>query len=122
MLTAEISRIFPALNAARLARAEVDLPSEITLPPGSEIDVVVELPALENTVLIPAGALAGDTDSPSVYVVEDGTARVRAVTVQGRMDERVAVSGIEPGVAVITSPYLGWTRLADGMPVKVLSP
>ena len=77
MLTAEISRIFPALNTARLARAEVDLSSDVTLPSGSEIDVIVELPPLENTVLIPAGALAGDADSPSVYVVEDGTARVR---------------------------------------------
>ena len=122
MQTSKISRIFPALTAARLARAEVDLSPEITLPPGSEIDVIVELQPLENTVLIPAGALAGDADSPSVYIVEDGTARVRSVTVQGRMDERVAVAGIEPGVTVITSPYLGWTRLADGMPVKVLSP
>ncbi|MEF8982921.1 MAG: hypothetical protein V5A19_14065, partial [Thiohalorhabdus sp.] len=59
---------------------------------------------------------------PMVYVVADGKARARPVTVRGREGDRVAVSGIEPGARVVTSPYLGWTRLADGMPVTVITP
>ena len=115
---AAIDRIHPALDDAGLARAEVDLPAGVTVPPGAEIPVSVTLPALESTVTIPAGALAGRNQKPSVYVVINGKAKARAVTVFGRdNDDRVAVSGIEPDAEVVITPYLGWTRLADGMPV-----
>lgn len=119
---AAIDRIHPALDSARLARAEVDLPAGGSLPPGAEVAVTVALPSLEDATLIPAGALAGGDERPTVYVVEEGTARARPVTVQGRSDDRVAVAGIEPGAAVVVTPYLGWTRLADGMPVTVITP
>lgn len=117
-----IDRIHPALDSARLARVEVDLPSGVALPPGAEVTVTVILPPLENTVLIPAGALAGHDARPAVYVVADGRAHARPVTVEGEDGDRVAVSGIAPGARVVTSPYLGWTRLADGMPVTEVQP
>ena len=116
---ASITRIHPALDTSRLARAEVDLPPGIPLPPGAAVRLTVELPRLEDAILIPEDALAGSEEGPTVYVVEDGKARARPVTVQGRTDGRVAVSGIEPGADLITTPYLGWTRLADGMAVTL---
>ena len=119
---ATISRIHPALDTARLARAEVDLPAGTALPPGAEVPVTVALPPIEGAALIPADALAGGDERPTVYVVRDGKARARPVTVQGRSGGRVAVAGIEPGAAVVTTPYLGWTRLADGMPVTEARP
>ncbi len=119
---ATISRIHPALDTARLARAEVDLPEGTALPPGAEVPVTVTLPPLKEAALIPADALAGGDERPTVYVVRDGKARARPVTVRGRSDGRVAVAGIEAGAAVVTTPYLGWTRLADGMPVTEVTP
>ncbi|MFP4130339.1 MAG: efflux RND transporter periplasmic adaptor subunit [Halorhodospira sp.] len=119
---AAIARIHPALDAARLARAEVDLAAGKALPPGAEVAVEVALPPAEGTALIPAEALAGGERRPTVYVVDDGEARARAVTVQGRADSRVAVSGVEPEAKVVTTPYLGWTRLADGTPVTEVTP
>ncbi|MEF8793881.1 MAG: efflux RND transporter periplasmic adaptor subunit, partial [Thiohalorhabdus sp.] len=119
---AAIDRIHPALDSARLARSEADLAEGTDLPPGAEVQVTVALPPLEDATLIPGGALAGGDTRPTVYVVADGKARARPVTVRGREGDRVAVSGIEPGAAVVISPYLGWTRLADGMPVTVVTP
>ncbi|MDZ7787108.1 MAG: efflux RND transporter periplasmic adaptor subunit [Halofilum sp. (in: g-proteobacteria)] len=114
---ATISRIHPALDAAGLARAEVDLPKGMTLPPGAEIGLTVALPPLE-AILIPAGALAGGDEKPTVYVVIDGKARARRVSVQGQDNKgRVAVSGVQSGQHVVVTPYLGWTRLADGVSV-----
>lgn len=115
---AAVDRIYPVLDSAGLARAEVDLPQGMALPPGAEVSVTVALTRTEATVLIPAGALAGVDQKSTVYVVIDGKVQARSVTVHGRdNNDRVAVSGIEPGTKVVTSPYLGWTRLADGMPV-----
>jgi RND family efflux transporter MFP subunit len=119
---ATIDRIHPALDSARLARAEVDLDSGVTPAPGAEVSVTVALPPLEETVLVPAGALAGGDEQPTIYEVSDGKALARTVTVRGRDGDRVAVSGIEAGASVVTSPYLGWTRLADGMPVTQVQP
>ncbi len=119
---AAIDRIHPALDAGRLARAEVDLTGGVTLPPGAEVPVTVALPPLVEATLIPAGALAGGDTRPTVYVVADGKARARTVTVRGRTGDRVAVAGVEPGAVVVVTPYLGWTRLADGMPVTEVQP
>lgn len=117
-----IDRVHPALDSARLARAEVDLPTGVNPAPGAEVSVTVALPPLEEAVLVPAGALAGGNKQPTVYVVSDGKALARTVTVRGRDGDHAAVSGVEPGAAVVTSPYLGWTRLADGMPVTQVQP
>lgn len=119
---AAINRIHPALDTAGLARAEVDLPAGLTPSPGAEVAVTVTEPPVEGVAMVPAGALAGGEERPVVYVVADGKARARAVSVAGRDGDRVAVSGIKPGAAVVTSPYLGWTRLADGMPVTRVRP
>ncbi len=119
---ATITRIHPALDTARLARAEVELPADTALPPGAEVPVTVALPPVEGATLIPAGALAGGDERPTVYVVREGKARARPVTVQGRSDGHVAVAGIEAGTTVVITPYLGWTRLADGMPVTEVTP
>ena len=119
---AAIDRIHPALDAARLARAEVELTEGVALSPGAEVPLTVALPPLADATLIPVGALAGGDTRPTVYVVTDGKARARTVTVRGRTGDRVAVAGVEPGAAVVMTPYLGWTRLADGMPVTEVQP
>ncbi|MDR5897863.1 efflux RND transporter periplasmic adaptor subunit [Halomonas vilamensis] len=114
---ATVNRINPALDAAGLARAEVDLAEGMALPPGAEIPVTVALPSLK-AVLIPAGALAGGGEEPTVYVVIDGKAQARSVSVRRRDNKgQVAVSGVQSGEQVIVSPYLGWTRLSDGVSV-----
>jgi hypothetical protein len=119
---AAVDRVHPALDTARLARAEADLAEGVTLPPGAELPVTVELPAMTGATLIPAGALAGGVERPTVYVVDGGQAHARSVTVQGRAGDEVAVSGVALGATVVTTPYLGWTRLADGMPVRGVGP
>ena len=119
---AAIDRVHPALDTARLARAEADLAGDVAPPPGAEVAVTVALPPLADATLIPNGALAGGPERPTVYVVEDGKARARSVTVRGRAGDEAAVSGIKAGAAVVTTPYLGWTRLADGMPVTEVAP
>lgn len=119
---AAIHRIHPALDDARLARAEVDLPQGVTPPPGAQVRVAVALPPVEGAVIIPARALAGEGGRTAVYTVADGKARTRPVTVRARNGDHMAVTGLEPGAEVVTTPYLGWTRLSDGMPVTEVRP
>ena len=55
--------------------------------------------------IIPAGALFRRGDSWSVYVVEDGRARLRAVDLVRRSGRSAAVSkGLAPGDRVIVYP------------------
>jgi len=124
-----ISRVHPALDGARLARVEADLPAETAASgngcapaSGAWTEVTVATGESDRVSLIPATALAGrDGSEATVYAVADGRAHARKVTVVGRRGERVGVTGIEPGTRVAILPYPAWTRLSDGRRVTVLS-
>ena len=118
---ASIDRIHPRLDAARLARVEVEVPEaggELT--PGACLPVTVALQRIPGAVVVPARAVAeSPTGKPHVFAVENGRIRPRPVTVRARSGKRVAVQGIEPATQVTLSTYLGWTRLASGQSVTV---
>jgi RND family efflux transporter MFP subunit len=115
--TAELDRIHPRLDAARLARGEAGLPAEASrhLDPGAHQPVAVVLRRLNGATLVPARAVTESPDGRShVFTLADGRLHARKVTVVGRDGDRVAVRGVEPGAEVVVSTYLGWSRLAAG--------
>lgn len=57
-------------------------------------------------VVLPASALETREDGTGVYTLEKGTVRFRPVEVLAEVDGEVAVSGIPPGLSVITNPAL----------------
>ena len=67
--------------------------------------------------LIPTTALVSGAASPSVYVVRDGRATLRPVTLSGRQGDVTAVAGgVREGDLVVT---MGQQMLKDGALVEV---
>lgn len=59
----------------------------------------------EDLVTVPLGALFRSGENWSVFVVEDGAARLRTLTLgQRNADEAEVVSGLEPGETIIIHP------------------
>ena len=71
------------------------------LMPDLSAAVDVELERLENAIVVPRDAVAGEKDSYSVQVIDDGRARRRPVTLGAMNDHEVVVtSGLDPGMTV----------------------
>ncbi|HSQ41634.1 MAG TPA: efflux RND transporter periplasmic adaptor subunit [Fibrobacteraceae bacterium] len=76
------------------------------------------LPGLGNMPTIPRKALVGGIKDPKVYVIEDGKAHLRPVSLAMVSNGEVAVSdGIKAGDKVVLS---GQMNLLDGVAVKVV--
>lgn len=114
-----VSEVVPAIDpASRAFIVKVDLPANVgvELRPGMFARVAfrtgttraLRVPA---SAVVPAGAL------DRVFVIEDGRARLRLVTVGEHVDDEVEVlSGLSPGDVVIAAPPPG---LRDGQRVEV---
>ncbi|HEY8579873.1 MAG TPA: efflux RND transporter periplasmic adaptor subunit [Beijerinckiaceae bacterium] len=86
------------------------------LAPGLFARVSVTIGQRENALLIPESALAPQPTGATVYVVEDGKARVRAVKVGKRLPGQVEIAeGLAAGEVVVTA---GQMRLRDGVAVS----
>lgn len=67
-------------------------------------------------IILPAAVLQGSADSPKVYVVSDGKAVLKPVTISSRIDNRVVIgSGITEGDEVIVA---GFINLFEGAKVS----
>lgn len=67
-------------------------------------------------IVLPAAVLQGSADSPKVYVVNDGKAILKPVTISSRIDNRVLIgSGISEGEEVIVA---GFINLFEGAKVS----
>jgi RND family efflux transporter MFP subunit len=71
----------------------------------------------ERIPLIPTAALVGGDGPPSVYVIQEGRARLRAVSPAGRRGDTTGVAdGLREGEVVVT---MGQQALKDGAAVEV---
>jgi RND family efflux transporter MFP subunit len=120
--SAAISRIYPSFNKARMVRIEALLTevgsSDLAL--GTYLTVSVQVKKMVAALIIPADAIVERlNDTPTVFVVNDGTLETRDVALLGKSGNTVAVTGVAEGDAVVTTSFLGWARLAPGMSVEV---
>ncbi|MBS1715774.1 MAG: hypothetical protein JST30_15715 [Armatimonadetes bacterium] len=84
-------------------------------PKGAPGKAVVTVPGRDRTILLPAEAVLYGPAGSAVFVVEDGTARRRPVTVKTGADGRLEVTtGIEAGNEVVVE---GASFLKDGAKV-----
>lgn len=114
---ARISEVIPAVDAAsRAFIVRIDLPAVSGLRSG--IFGRAKLATATKTVVAaPADAVVRKGQVLSVYVVEDGRARNRLVTLGEQRDGMVEVlSGLTPGEQVVISLP---SALVDGSPVEV---
>jgi len=127
---AEVSRVFPKLNRARMVTVEAVLSREErgqhgscsaackVLPLGAYVDFTVVYNQLKDVVLVPRESLIKRAGNTEVYVVEKGVLHRKKVTVLGADYKNVAVDGIGPGDEVVVSSFLGWAHLVEGMNVE----
>jgi membrane fusion protein (multidrug efflux system) len=97
-------------------RARTDNPDRV-LRPGMFADVEVTLGTIDDAITVPAFAVTPTLDGQRVFVVENGTAQPRNITLGIRTDSTVQVTdGLALGDTVITS---GIQELRAGLPVRV---
>ena len=117
----EITRIYPSLNKARMVRVEAKITTQPALQSGAYIPLNVVAKRHENATTIPRESLMqrGSNDWV-VFVVEDKTLHLKPVVKVMESGGRVAVLGLEEGEQIITSTFLGWANLSDGLKVEVV--
>ncbi len=121
-LQKKISRLYPALTASRMARAEayIDGSDMAGLTSGAYVPVTVRLAQLTNVTLLPAECLVfNQGKKPYAYLVKNGHIEVRPVTVLGDNGTVTAIQGVKAGEQAVVNTFLGWANLAQGMPVEV---
>lgn len=83
---------------------------------GYKVDARIEVFAQDNSTIVPSGALFRRGERWHVFVVEDGRAQLRSVTLTRRAGRLAAVaSGLSPGDVVIVYPA---DRIAGGSRVR----
>lgn len=80
-----------------------------------EVRARIVLARREGVLTVPAGALVRDGEAWSVFVVDEGRAQKRAVTVRARGAERAEVEGLAEGAVVVVHPP---EALSDGARVR----
>ena len=109
----------PRSRVGQKVRVEADIPNpDATLYPGMYGHAAVILEVSPRAISVPAACLGRDDKGAVLWLVLDGKARQRQVTV-GIMDaERAEItSGLSETEQVICS---GNTALRDGQPVTIL--
>jgi HlyD family secretion protein len=87
-----------------------------TLGDAFRVDAQVVVAALDNAIVIPAGALFRDRDGWATFVASDGVAHKRTVRLSHRSQSNAAVLDVvQPGEAVILFPT---DAIANGVRVK----
>lgn len=93
---------------------------DLSLLPGETVDVTAKLSELPNALVVPRDALNFGPNGPYLFVVVDGRAAMRPVTVGFDDGKNVSVTGnLKSGDAVIVE---GQLSVVPGEPVKTLPP
>ncbi|MGE3509619.1 MAG: efflux RND transporter periplasmic adaptor subunit [Vicinamibacterales bacterium] len=122
--TGRIIAVNPAIQAAsRSFTVEVSVPNaERLLKPGMFATAEIQAGDNEEAAFVPAAAVLSDpnTNSRRLFVIENGTARLRVVQVAEEQQGQVRiVSGVKAGELVATSRL---AELFDGAPVDTRQP
>jgi RND family efflux transporter MFP subunit len=114
---ARVSEVVPSVDAAsRSYTVRIDLPGSMPLRSGMFGRATFAV-GVQKLAAIPAAALVERGQMQSVFVVDNGTARTRLVTIGRRSQDLVEVlSGLNPGEPVVSPIPSG---LADGARVEV---
>ena len=112
-----VTEVARAVGADQRAfTVKVSLPPTVTARTGSFARVVFR-GAPRRALLVPAHAIQRHGQVSSIYVVQDGVARLRLIRVGTSASEGVEVlAGLDAGESIVISPL---TRLIDGAHVTV---
>jgi RND family efflux transporter MFP subunit len=114
-----VSRVFPAMDASRLATFEADLP-ESGLVPGSTVSVEVSHSAVAG-LLVPGDAILESEKAQVVFVIADGRARMVPVRVAAHdaAGDAVVTGGLREGDLVVVGRPSRLMLLTTGAAVRI---
>ncbi len=116
-VTAVLRRPAVAINPSTgVGEALFDLPADTTVRSGMYLrgEVVIDS---QSHIAAPQTAISYANDRPNVFIIEDGKAVLRPVTLGAAMGDYVAIlSGVKAGEKIAAS---GGAFLMDGDPVRV---
>lgn len=115
-VSAEVSRTDRTLAAEGRLAAEHEV-----LRPGMYANVELTFGTLEGATLVPSSAVFerivdSNTPETAVFVIEDGKAQRKPVSVVGQHEDESAVEGIPVGAVVVS---FGHEAVRDGGPVRI---
>jgi RND family efflux transporter MFP subunit len=117
----EITHMYPSLDRGRMVRVEIKAAGDAGFQTGSFVPVNVVWKRHENAVTVPRECLMQrGSDDWVAFTVVDGVLKLNPVKKVMESDGRVEVEGLQPGGQVVTSTFLGWANLADGLKVEVV--
>ncbi|MDW7645904.1 MAG: efflux RND transporter periplasmic adaptor subunit [Desulfuromonadales bacterium] len=115
-----ISRFYPTVNPDQTLTMEAELPAVTSWRPGAYVPVSTVVERAADVILVPEESLIPSPEGGlAVFVVEEGVTRPRPVQLLLSEGGLAAVSGLDEGVTVVLSTYLGWNRLSGGEAVEV---
>jgi RND family efflux transporter MFP subunit len=108
-----VLRIAPTVDSqSGTVRVVVELPDDPRLRPGMFADVQLVPDAHEDVVVVPKKALVYDDERPHAFIVENGAAHRRALSLGYQDSERAEVTaGLDAGDLVV---LVGQSTLKDG--------
>jgi multidrug efflux pump subunit AcrA (membrane-fusion protein) len=118
---AEVVRVYPQLEAGtrtRISEVKLSDTGDGDVVPGMFARVSLAVKTVENAIMVPESAVLKQSDGKkAVFVIADGKASIRGVTVGTEQRGRVQIlSGLQSGESVVVA---GGDNLKDGMPVRV---
>ncbi len=117
---AEITKVFPSLDNARMLKVEVYIDPISGLKTGEYVKLKVLMKQRHNVVVVPESAIVRQgVKRPYVFVVEKGRLKVFPVVTGIGSNSFIEVKNMPEGIAVVKNQYLSWTRLSDGEAVKI---
>lgn len=99
---------------------EVEIPNskEHPLKAGTFVNVKIKVPGDAQALFIPREAIVGSTQDASVYIAENGKARLKKITVKNNVGTDLqVVSGLTSGETVIVT---GQINLVDGKEINIV--
>ena len=114
-----VSRVFPAMDASRLATFEADLP-ESSLVPGSTVSVEVSQSAVAG-LFVPGDAILESEKAQVVFVIADGRARMVPVRVVAHdaAGDAVVTGALREGDLVVVGRPSRLMLLTTGAAVRI---
>ncbi len=114
-----VNLVSSAADAAHNYTVKILVPNNTQSPlrAGMYAKVIIGNAPIENTITIPRSALIGSTEKPQVYVVENGTVKLRDIQIGAGNESSIQViKGLQMKEVIATG---GLVNLSDGTKVEV---
>ena len=115
-----IANVFPSIAEGKILHIEAYLDSKDGLSVGAFVPVRVLVDSKKDVVVIPKSSLFQmEGQKPFIFLVKNNKLKKFFPEIGLESKDVVEVKNLREGEEVVKSPYLSWTKLAEGETVKI---